>query len=188
MLAQPKITKPQLTRLQTLWSQYARREIMAFVSGDEVTRSPSREARLNWASEHIKRTISSFSDLSSSEASALINLLQSEFGIAETSPSRAQRRYRSRIKDRDQAKAAGTEGRRGSHNKVTFATAEDIALIDQQLNLMGWNNSRLEAFLHSPSSPLGKRSSAQLRTLGDVNKVLWALKKIGRNAAREVRA
>lgn len=180
MLTENKITKPQLTRLQTLWSQYSRREWLA------VTQS--RQARLRWASEQIKRNISSFSDLSSSEASELINLLQSEFGIAETSPARSKRRYRSRITDRDQAMAAGTEGRRGSQNKVTIATAQDLALIDQQLNFMGWNNSRLEAFLHSPSSPLGKRSNRQLRTLGDVNKVLWALKKIGRSATREVTA
>src|SRR5205807_10521553 len=56
------------------------------------------------------------------------------------------------------------------------------------MNLMGWNNSRLEAFLHSLSSPLGKRSNPQLRTLADVNKVLWALKNIERKSKPEVPA
>jgi hypothetical protein len=171
-MAETKITREQLKRLQTLWGQYARHEMIV----------ASREARLTWAQEQIGRFIGSFRELTVSEASTLINALQGFMGIAETSPSARQRRYRSRIKDRDQAHAAGTEGRRGQRDKLTIATAEDLGMIDAQLAEMNWTRARLDALLQSPSSPLGerRRSNPQLRTVGDVNRVLWALRRIAR--------
>jgi hypothetical protein len=178
------ISAAQLTRLQVLWSQYVNREMM----------KNSREERLRWASKQTKRSILSFKDLTLSEASDLINLLQTDMGIKESSPAVRPRRFRSRMKDRDQAHAAGTEGRRGSRGKqrigeilseaLTIATSDDLAMIDSMINELGWDRARLDAFLHSPSSPLGGRSNIQLRTVGDVNRVLWALKRI---AERQVK-
>jgi len=173
-MPESKISPAQLTRLQVLWGQYARREMA----------QNSRAERLRWASEQVDRIIGSFSELTLSEASTLINLLQSELGIAETSPAVRPRRYRSRIKDRDQAHAAGTEGRRGLRAKFTLGSAEDLAMIDTQLTAMGWTRERLDALLRSPSSPLGRRSNPQLRTLADINRVLWALKGIAKQQAR----
>lgn len=175
-----KITRDQLKRLQTLWGQHAHREFFA-----RAMETLDRDLRLKWASEHTKREIKSFNDLTVTEASMLINLLQGAMGIAETSPSARPRRYRSRIKDKDQAHAAGTEGRRGQRGKLTIATAEDLAMIDAQLDAMAWTRARLDALLNSPSSPLGRRSNPQLRTLADVNRVLWALKRI---AAKTMKA
>ena len=170
-----KISRDQLRRLQTLWGQYARREMWG---------GNSRERRLRWASEQARREISSFNDLTLSEASDLINLLQGELGIAETSPSVRPRRYRSRIKDRDQAHTAGTEGRRGSRDKFTIASAEDLGMIDAQLNEMDWTRSRLDALLRSLSSPLGRRSNPEIRTLADINRVLWALRRIAKQKVK----
>lgn len=174
------ITKGQLKRLQTLWGQYARHELLP----------NTREARLDWANDILSKAksartggISSFSDLTAPEAAQLINILQDSLGIAETSPARSQRRYRSAVKNRTQAHAAGTEGRRNAgHQASTIASTEDLGMIDAQLSLMEWDRTRLDAFLRSPSSPLGKKRAAdpQLRTLGDINRVLWALKRIGR--------
>lgn len=165
----------QLVRLQTLWSQYARRAIDAG-SGD-------REARLLWASENCGREISSFRDLTSAEASSLIDLLHGELGIPVVPPQR-QGRPRRGIADRDRAQAAGTEGRRGGSNTRTIAAAEDLALIDQDLTELGWDRARLDAFLRSASSPLGRRSNPEIRTLADVNRVHWALKRIAERSAR----
>jgi hypothetical protein len=113
----------------------------------------------------------------------LINLLQAELGIKETSPAVRPRRFRSRIKDRDLAHAAGTEGRRGSRSKFTIASTEDLGMIDAQLTQMGWTRDRLDAFLSSPSSPL-RAGSNQLRTIGQINRVLWALKGIAKHQAK----
>ncbi|MBZ5533062.1 MAG: hypothetical protein LAO20_16655 [Acidobacteriia bacterium] len=167
-MPETNITRDQLKRLQTLWGQYARRELIV----------SAREARLTWASEQVNRFIASFSELTLAEASSLINVLQSGMGIAETRPDARPRRFRSRIKDKDQAHDAGTEGRHGKRGKLTIATAEDIGMIDAQLSNMGWTRARLDALLASPSSPLGRRSNPQLRTLADVNRVLWALRRI----------
>jgi hypothetical protein len=171
-MTQTKISTAQLTRLQVLWTQYASREMM----------KNSRDERLRWASEQTKRAISSFKELTLSEASDLINLLQSEMGIKESSPAVRPRRFRSRMKDRDQAHAAGTEGRRGSRGNFTIAQAEDLSMLDAMLTEMQWTRERLDAFLTSPSSPL--RGRTQLRTVGDVNRVLWALKRIAARQAR----
>jgi hypothetical protein len=162
------ISDAQLTRLQVLWTQYARREMI----------KNSRDERLHWASIQTKRAVFTFKELTLSEASDLINLLQSEMGIKESSPAVRPRRFRSRMKDRDQAHAAGTEGRRGSRDKFTIATADDLAMIDTMLTEMEWTRERLDAFLSSPSSPLRTSHNRQLRTVGDVNRVLWALKRI----------
>jgi hypothetical protein len=171
-MTQTKISAAQLTRLQVLWTQYASREMM----------KNSRDERLRWASEQTKRAISSFKELTLSEASDLINLLQSEMGIKESSPAVRPRRFRSRMKDRDQAHAAGTEGRRGSRGNFTIATAEDLKMLDVMLTEMSWTRDRLDAFLSSPSSPL--RGRMQLRTVGDINRVLWALKRIAARQAK----
>jgi cytochrome c2 len=60
-------------------------------------------------------------------------------------------------------------------------------MIDAQLGEMGWDRSRLDKFLQSPSSPLGKtrRSNPQLRTVKDVNRVLWALRGIAGKKLKE---
>jgi hypothetical protein len=168
------ISSGQLKRLHILWKQYSSRNL-----------DFHPDQRLLWASQQVKRTLTSFRQLTLAEASDLINILQGSMGIAETSPSRGVRKYRSRIKDSSQARAAGTEGRRGSRRTVTIATAEDLAMIQAQLNQMQWTRERLQAFLESPSSALGKRTSTELRTLADVNRVLWALKRIDRSQRRE---
>jgi hypothetical protein len=175
-MAETKITRDQMKRLQTLWGQYARHELLP----------NTREERLRWAASQFKYTggLSSFKELTLVDASFLINQLQSLLGIKETSPSARPRRYRSRIKDKDQAHAAGTEGRRGQRDKLTIATAEDLALIETQLQMMDWTRARLGALLNSSSSPLGRRSNPQLRTVADVNRVLWALKRIARKKVK----
>lgn len=180
------ITKDQLKRLQTLWGQYARHELI----------ENTREARLRWANESLLSrptnglrtfTISSFNDLTLVQASRLINSLQSMLGIKETSPAAAKCRYRSRIKDRDRAHAAGTEGRRCHGKTLTLATAEDLEMIARQLTAMGWDRARLDALLRSPSSPLGRRANPQIRTLADVNRIMYALRAIAKHGARQER-
>jgi hypothetical protein len=173
------ITRDQMKRLQTLWGQYARHELIP----------NTRDARLQWANEMLLNRphngprparISSFNDLSLAAASRLINSLQGILGIEETSPAAGQRRYRSRIKDRDRAHAAGTEGRRGHGRTLTLASAEDLEMIDHQLDSMNWDRARLDALLKSTSSPLGLKSNPQIRTLADVNRVMYALKGIAK--------
>jgi len=114
MAAEPGITRDQLKRLQTLWGKYTRHE--GFTPARFV-----RLQRLAWASAQLKREVDTFSQLTLNEASTLINLLQTELGIAETRPNAPRRRYRSRIKDRDLAHAAAF--RAGSVRQVALKIA-----------------------------------------------------------------
>ena len=156
------ITPPQLKRLQVLYGQYCHHSLDT---------SNTREDRLAFASERIGRSIASFSDLTLEEGKKLIDGLQSALGVAL--PSKTPRRRQTR---RDGEKA-GTEGRHDQiHNETTLVGDKDIRRIQREMDRLGWDQSRLNAFLASPRGP-NARSTA-IRTLGEANRVYWALKRI----------
>ena len=157
------ITKDQLRRLQVLYKQY---------EAHSLDTGTTREDRLAWASSRIGRTISSFSDLTLDEGRAMIDGLQRALGVAL--PSKKPRRRQTR---RDGQKA-GTEGRHDQiHAESTLVGDRDIRRIQREMDRLGWDQARLDAFLASPSGP-NARSTA-IRTLGDANRVYWALKRMG---------
>jgi hypothetical protein len=154
------ITPNQMRRLQTLYGQLAA----------HAQEGADRASRLRWASEQAGRSIASFSELTSQEATRLIDGLQGQLGVK--APAQKRRRL-----DRDAARRAGTEGRRGDvSNQATMAGAAEFARIQHALDLLGWTQEQLDAWLRSPRSPLGRRASPSIRTLGDANRVWWALK------------
>lgn len=156
------ITSGQLKRLQVLYGQLARHTL----------EGADREARLRWASGLVCRPIASFSDLSHSEAIHLIDTLQGQLGVK--APAKRRKRL-----SREDAQKAGTEGRRGQESReLTMAGPRELARIQYVLGLIGWNQSQLEGFLRSRQSPLRHKSSPEIRTLGDANRVWWALKRM----------
>jgi hypothetical protein len=155
-----EISKPQLRRLQVLYGQYAHHSLDA---------APTREGRIAWASSRIGRPIDSFSDLTLDEGKKLIDGLQAALGVKL--PSKTPRRRWNR---RDGQKA-GTEGRHDqAHEETTLVGDRDIRRIQREMNRLGWDQARLDAFLASPRGPNGR--SALIRTLGEANRVYWALK------------
>lgn len=155
------ITPDQLKRLQVLYAQLARHTLQA----------AQREERLAWASQLCGRRIASFSGLTLDEGRHLIDTLQSQLGV-KVPPKRKRL-------DRDQARRAGTEGRRNQDRKeATLAGPSGFARIQYALDLLGWNQAQFDGWLRSPRSPLGKKSDPKIRTLGDANRVWWALKKM----------
>lgn len=156
------ITKGQLKRLQVLYAQLAR----------HTQQDAGREARLAWAAGLVGRSIESFSELTFAESQQLIDTVQGQLGV------KAPRRM-----DRDAAYKAGTEGRRGRQSKqMTLATAEDFARIQHGLQLVGWSQEQLDGWLRSSRSPLGKRANPKILTLGDANRVWWALKRMAQRS------
>jgi hypothetical protein len=156
--AQP-ITKGQRTKLQTLWTQYARRSLD--VAGD-------RSARLTWATSIVQREISSFNDLTAMEAARAISALNRAMGMPGHKP-----------RSRDRARSAGTHGRRGDKGRsVELAGAEDLARIERAIERLGWTRDRFDAWLCSPSSPLGTHGKPQIHTVAHANKVWWAMKRL----------
>lgn len=157
------ITNAQLKRLQVLYAQNARHTLDG----------ADRASRLAWASELLCRSVSSFSDLTIGDANHLIDTLQAQLGV-KVQPKRARL-------GRDAAERAGNEGRRrDKSNQATMAGQSDLARIQYALELLGWDEAQLNGWLKSTRSPLGRRSNPQILTVGDANRVWWALKKMAR--------
>jgi len=131
----------------------------------------TREDRLVWAATRIGRKVDSFSALTIDEGITLIDGLQRAMGVKL--PSKQPRRRPTR---RDAEKAA-TEGRHDQiHHEITLVADKDVRRIQRELTRLGWDQARLDAFLASPRSPNARRTD--IRTLGDANRVYWALKHI----------
>ncbi len=163
------ITTPQLRRLQVLYKQY---------EAHSLDTGTTREDRLTWASARIGRTIASFSQLDLDEAKKLIDGLQNALGVKL--PSKTPRRRQTR---RDGEKA-GTEGRNDQiHNETTLVGDKDIRRIQGEMGRLGWDQARLDAFLASPRGPNNRRTT--IHTLGDANRVYWALKRMGHISQRK---
>jgi hypothetical protein len=164
------ITAPALKRLQVLYRQY---------EAHSLDVGAAREDRLAWAGARIGRRIESFSHLTVEEGILLIDTLQRTIG--RKVPSKTPRRRMSRVA----AEKAGTEGRRDQiHAEVTMAAGADFERIRTQLDRLGWDQAMLERWLLGARGPLKGRTV--IRTLGDANKVYWALKHIpARNPNRE---
>ena len=157
------ITTPQLKRLQVLYTQFERHSLDC--------PGPSREARMRWASEALGRPVASFKDLQLAEAIRLIDGLQQALGtkVPSKSPRRKQTRHDGEKK--------GTEGRHDQlHAESTLVGPEDLRRIQRDLDELSWDQARLQAFLASPRGP--NNHSTSIRTLGDANRVHWALKRI----------
>ena len=198
-MAKTYISKRQLTKLQTLYAQAAN-------GRDGACPVSTREARLAWASELAGRGIRSFNELTRKEAAKCIDFLHSESRPAgrgsptlpgQPSAGRAlsSAAADSRCKEREASdQARGTEGRKskaegGRATQVTMAGAEDLARIQDALTRLGWDQARFEAWLRSPTSPLGRKSNPQIRssnpqirTRGEANRVWWALKRLLKRA------
>jgi hypothetical protein len=154
------VTSAQLTRLQTVYSQWSQRFLFE---------ANTREARLREMGQRAgrKHPLASASDLNAGEAKLLIDSFQSELGIAETQPPK-------RLSARE-ALNAGTSGRHDQANEeTTLAGGKDIARIQRELDRLGWDQKRLDAFLASPRGPNARRTV--IRTLADANRAYWALK------------
>ena len=151
------ISAEQRVKVMTLWNQYKRRSLDVL--------SDDREERLAWAGGVVQRKISSFNELTGLEAARVISALNVSLGLPEHQP-----------RSRERAQAAGTHGRRNDDGRnVEIASQADLDRIQHALDRLGWDQNRFDRFLASPTSPI--RGKAKIQTVGDANKVWWALKR-----------
>lgn len=161
-MAEAPITARQMKRLQTLWGLFCAQARLD---------AKDRAARLGWVAGAVGRQIGSFRELTAAEAKTAIDAVQKHL------PPELLRRQRP---PRRLAQAYGTAGRRGRSDKeVRFADAETWRLLDGLLGKLGWSRERLDAFLRSSKSPV---RNGVIRTLGEANRVIWALKGMLRRA------
>ncbi len=175
MSVSPKLSKGQLQALHSLFHLYAPRFLDTTDSG--AGSDAARGARLTWASGIIGHELSSFNDLQPDEAAQLIETMKKALG-QEIKPAR---RARERRPGRDLARAYGTAGRRGeSSNEIQMVDGPTSELLDRLREQLGWTRERLDAFLKSKHSPI---RSGVVRTLGEANRVIWAMRQMLRRAA-----
>lgn len=165
-------TRDQVVALHALYGQWEKHSI-------EFAADP-RAARLAWASEAIGREIRSFADLTRDEGRELIDHLKESMGQPVVAERPDPWRH---IRARDRAHAAGTAGRKDEEKGfIQLANADDFARIDQSVKRLGWTNEQFASWLASNSSPL--KGKNQIRTVGEANKVWWALKKMLKRTGR----
>ena len=166
-----QITKPQLGRLQTLYSQLARHEICV---------GTDRLSRLRWATERLNKTVTSFSALTGDDAGFLIDQIQQALGVKIPAKKRPSR---------DQARRAGLDGRRDGQefaDTPQMVTPRELGLIQSLLGQIGWTEESLRNFLvNSSKSPFARRADKRIHTVADANKVIWALKPMARRKGRQ---
>ncbi len=183
-MAKSYISKKQLTKLQVLYGQAAAGSLQPArkaTSDGACATQDARQARLAWASRVLGREVRSFNELTRREAAACIDALSGDEGQNQTqgpSPASRDQDDKARGTEGRKAKAAG-EGARATL-AVTLAGPEELGRIADALTRLGWDQPRFEAWLRSPTSPLGRRarSNLQVRTLGEANRVWWAMKKL----------
>ena len=80
------------------------------------------------------------------------------------------------MRNRQRRQAAGTAGRKDGNPKlVEMAATADVEMVYQIGYSLGWTRQTIQTFIRRQ---LGGRE--QLRTMAEVNKVLWGLKAIAR--------
>lgn len=165
-----RISPAACRRLQVLYRQMEARSLDA---------GGARADRLAWASERVGRSVASFNALTASEGKELIDGLQRALGMRETT---APRRRPMSFRD---AQKHGTEGRRDQiHAETTMLDgSEDVfRLIQVEMSALGWDQDRLRAFLRSSHGPNDGRDT--IRTLGEANRVHYALKRMAERVGK----
>jgi hypothetical protein len=162
------ISREQLKRLQTLYSQFAA------ASTDPRTRS--REERLLCVSLIVGRQVESFSELTAAEAKTAIDRLKKN---SSQRPVAGGQKKKKRM-DAERAQRHGTDGRydSGFRDAPRMAEAYDLEQIEGYYHRLGWSRDTFDAWLRSPRSPLGRRGRPQIRTIAEANRVRWALKRM----------
>ena len=80
------------------------------------------------------------------------------------------------MQNRQRRKAAGTAGRKDASNKVVeMAATVDVEMVYQLGYALGWTQQTIKTFIRRQL-----RGRDQLRTMADVNKVLWGLRAIAK--------
>jgi len=150
-----RISRAQLRRLQTLWHLWTK-ELKLRPEAD-------RELRHYYVCVLSNGRAAETKELSRADAAHIIAWLEPLTAAAT----------------KEELRAAGTAGRQGfpPRRRVRPNAAAWRALRAVSLAL-GMNRQRLEQFIRAHYAGVGLRSLADLRTMADLNRVLWGLKAI----------
>lgn len=162
------ITPAQLRRLHILWRRWRR--------GARLPEERDRELRHAYIEMVTRGRARATNELTAAEAAQVIRRLE-----------RATKRKRRRTAA--YAYVLGTAGRQGyeEHPDVA-ATPAAFRLLDQHAAALGMTRARLDHFIAAHYAGVGLRRRVDIRTMADLNRVLWGLKALlRRRPARPIR-
>lgn len=150
------MTPAQLRRLQLLWHRWMR--------GAGLSEDRDRRLRHAYIEIVTRGRARATNELTATDAAQVIRRLE-----------RATKKKRQRAAAC--AYVLGTAGRQGydEHPEVA-ATPAAFRLLDQHAAALGMTRERLDHFIAAHYSGVGLRGRADLRTMADLNRVLWGLK------------
>jgi hypothetical protein len=156
-----RITPAQLRRLQTLWHLWTRK----------LKLRPEAERRLRHYYVHVLSRGRAAETKGLTRADAARVLAQLERLAVGAAP--------------EELRAAGTAGRHGfPQRRGVRPTAASWRALWAAARALGINRRRLEEFIRTHYAGVRLRSLADLRTMADLNRVLWGLKAILRRGPR----
>jgi len=163
-MAKP-ISARQLVCLQAMWA--------ARMRARGITANDSRELRHEYIAAATDGRARETKELSCADAQRVLGLLSRELGGAKL-----------QLADAETARAAGTHGRAGHHDRrhQMIAGAETFALIERLRCALRWEKASLDAFV---GRQLGGRP---LHTMADANAVIWPMKRMLRSRGASARA
>ena len=155
------LTRSQLGRIHGLWRRWTQR----FELGPEADRALRHYFVRIFSQGRAAQTL----ELSQADAKRVVGWLER---LTERNPQQ-------------KAKAAGTAGRRGyPERRRVRPTASAWRALWAVAAAIGMNRAQLNRFIHDHYGAAGLRSTADLRTMADLNRVLWGLKAILRRGPR----
>lgn len=148
------LTPPQLRRLQMLWHRWMR--------GLRLPEKRDRELRHAYIQIVTRGRARETNQLTAADATLVIRRLE-----------RTTKRRRAAAF----AYVTGTAGRQGydEHREVA-PTPAAWRLLDQLAAALGMTPTRLDHFIAAHYAGVGLRGRQDIRTLADLNRVLWGLK------------
>ncbi len=157
-MAEP-ITKLQLVALQTLWAKKMR------LAGIDPASDDSRSMRHEYIRTATAGRAAQTKELNRVDARRVMDLIAADAG----------ERRALRIRDREAAHDAGNHGRRDYHGGALRLIGDgDRELLRRLQAAVGWDQARLDAFIAR------QLAGRQMRTVADLNKVVWPLKRMAR--------
>ncbi len=159
------MSRAQLRRLQALWHRWT--------GGLLLGRSADRELRHYYVQRFTEGHAKKTSELNSMEAAHVIAKLERLAGL---SPAEFDR-------------AAGTAGRQGfPERRIVPPTGEAWRALWACARELNLDRAELDYFIRQHYVGKGMRGLADIRTMADLNRVLWGLKAMLRRAAHPKRA
>ena len=162
LLQPPAMTVRQRRRLQLLWRRWMKGFAAVRFRSPQASRARDRALRHAYVEILTRGRARETNQLTAADAALVIRRLQ-----------RASGRQRRTAYDY----ILGTAGRRGfGEHPAVLVTPPALRLLDTTAAAVGMSSAALDRFIAAHYAGVGLRRRADIRTMADLNRVLWGLR------------